>query len=1541
MQARGQARRRTLHHAHRGIGGGGEELHDARHSSGQRRTADNPLLRPEDRGGSGSRGSHSLALLPPRCDHAERPTMSVIAAIQTQRWGRRAVCCHVGGGRGCCTYDHPPVTSERSIQAVAATLMTVPRRSPRAQARREQLAHPLELGAAQFLVVDEVCEHRLGRSVEDRVANAGECAVAGALDSDGGEVAVRAPFELVAHVTLVGEGLQGRQHGGVGERFIECLAHLGDSGRAELPEDAHDGEFARGEVDVFGHGRLPEVSVVCDGSAVFRQLVCRSLPPAMGWLRSRASFGVYSVNSHCTKCSPGPACEPLRPATSPRPRPVYAELHCHSTFSLLDGASDPERLVERAARLGLAALALTDHDDLGGAVRFATAAKAAGLSGSLAPSSRSVQTMVEDVDDGRRATGGARPPAASISHLVLLAENRDGYANLSSLITRARMDHPRGTPRVSLDTLAAHTDGLYALTGCARGAVPRALRRGDRDGACDALATLLDLFGRRVSVEVWDHAIPAERELARELITLARAMDVPWVVTNDVHYARPTGRLAHDVLCALRHGETLDDMGTRLRPNGEWYLKGHAQLRRRWQEDESGLAQSLVIAERCAFRLQDLQPRLPRFALPSGVTEDEYLARLVEEGAEERWGWRRTARHDKQLEHELALIGKLGLAGYFLVVWDIVRFARREGILCQGRGSAANSAVCYCLGITAVDPIKLELLFERFLSEERTEAPDIDIDFAHRERERVLQYVYDKYGREHAAMVCEHITWRGRSAVRDAARVLGFSPQQGDALAVMADRFSAKRTAEALRTAAPADPFAPETVDVMGPANYSKGLEAREFADRVGGHMMPGTQAYARMRVEREAHRTLKTTDDRRQTADNRQQTTDDRRQTTEHGAWSDASPAAGQATASRQPPSPLASLGLDASDPRVRALADVIEGLHEAPRHRGIHVGGFVITEQPLRTIVPIEPAAMDGRTVIQWEKDDLDPVGLVKIDLLGLGMLTLLQDCIKYVRATRGVTIDLAQLDTGDQAVYDDLCRADTVGVFQVESRAQMNTLPRLKPRCFYDLVVEVALIRPGPIQGEMVHPYLRRRAGEEAVTYPHPSLEPVLKRTLGVPLFQEQGMQVAIVAAGFTPGEADVLRKAMGHKRSHERMAAICQKMIEGMKANGIPDDVAHRIYNQINAFADYGFPESHAASFALIVYASAYLRHYYAAEYLCAILNAQPMGFYSEGTLVEDAKRHGVRVLAVDVLRSGWDHQLVCAEGKIVRPKDGVVFTTVDSTTDDRRQTMDDRKPAADVHERTADRVRRTGYSNGTKPPVVRLGLRSIRGLGPDARERIGRARAGGAFTSIDDFVQRTRLDRRVLRLLAESGALDAFVREEPPERRRRVALWKVLEAQRGSGGPLALFPEVEVPVSLPAYTAPELTEADYRLTGVSLHGHPMRHLRVLLKLNDVATARALLEQGRDGEPAGMAGLVICRQRPGTAKGFVFLTLEDETGMVNVVVTPQAFERQALLISRTPLLLVRGTLQVEQRVVNIRAREFYPLEGTIEARSHDYR
>ncbi len=1151
---------------------------------------------------------------------------------------------------------------------------------------------------------------------------------------------------------------------------------------------------------------------------------------------------------------------------------AYAELHCHSCFSLLDGAGLPELLVARAVELGLTALALTDHDDLGGAVRFATAARDTGLPGLI----------------GAELTvaipGGGESDATLLTHLPLLARSRDGYANLSTLITLARRDSPRGSPSVSLEELASHASGLFALTGCPRGWVASLAARGQLEASCEAAANLLDIFGRDgLAIECWDHGLPEERETTRRLIDVAHALDVPWVVTNDVHYVRARDRIVHDVLSALRHQRPLDQMGTRLRPNGEWYLKGGAQIARRWRQAPEGLRATLAVAERCTFRLDELTPTLPAFPLPTGVSPDEYLTRLVEQGAHERWGPPGTAargtRHDTQLAHELALIHKLGLAGYFLIVWDIVRFARREGILCQGRGSAANSAVCYCLGITAVDPVKLGLLFERFLSEERSEAPDIDIDFAHRERERVLQYVYDKYGREHAAMVCEQITYRGRSAVRDAARVLGFSVAQAESLATLSDRFSATATADALR-AAPAD----------------AGESDAALAATLGTAMVRGTEAITRSRAEKEKARQVATP-----------VSSSDR--PTPKAAYEPYGSPNAQSAGTRdlaRIPTPLGETGgasiieragLDPQDRRVRALAAVVEGLHQIPRHRSIHVGGFVLTAEPLHTIVPIEPASMPGRTVIQWEKDDLDPVGLVKIDLLGLGMLTLLQDCLLYIRQGRGVTVDLATLDTTDQAVYDDLCAADTIGVFQVESRAQMNTLPRLKPRCFYDLVVEVALIRPGPIQGEMVHPYLRRKAGLEKVTYPHPSLEPILRRTLGVPLFQEQGMQVAIAAAGFTPGEADQLRRAMGHKRSRERMTEICQRMIRGMEANGIAPDVALRIYNQINAFADYGFPESHAASFALLVYASAYLKHYFAPEFTAAILNAQPMGFYAPGTIVEDARRHGVEVRAADVTRSAWDATLE------PRP--------------------------------------------GTSAPAVRLGIRSVRGLGATARAQLEQALAERPFTSVDDVVQRAGLDRRALRHLAEAGVLDGLLPHETDLRTRRAALWAVLEAARGDAGPLAPrrdMASIATAAPLPSMTPVELTEADYRMTGISLAGHPMAHIRHVLVPNGVKTARELLQQGRDGDRVATAGLVICRQRPGTAKGFVFLTLEDETGLINVVVTPKRFEQQALLISRTPLLLVRGILQVEEKVVNVRADQFRALQAAVGAefaQRHDYR
>ena len=1280
---------------------------------------------------------------------------------------------------------------------------------------------------------------------------------------------------------------------------------------------------------------------------------------------------------------------------APAQSPVYAELHCHSALSLLDGASLPETLAERAAALGYPALAITDHDEMGGVVRFATACEAVGIGGILG-AELTVRVPDEFKTYGFRST-----------HLVALAETRDGYRNIATLITHARMHADRGSPFVPWDLLTQHATGIFALTGCPRGWIPQLIAEGRDDAAWQAASKLREVFGEHLAVECWDHRLPEERVLVRRLRPLAAKLGVPWVVTNNVHYAHAEQRIVHDVLSALRHQRTLDEMGTRLRPNAEWTLKASSLILKRWRGAEEGVHASLDIAERCAFRLEQLKPSMPAFPLPLGISADEYLARLVDQGAHERWGAEYGSRQRAQLSHELRMIAKLRMAGFFLIVWDIVRFARREGILCQGRGSAANSAVCYCLGITAVDPIRMELLFERFLTEERQEAPDIDIDFAHRDRERVLQYVYDRYGREHAAMVCEQITWRGRSAVRDAARVLGFSVEQADLLSTLSDRFSAKTTAEALRVGEEgATDDATENSTDNGLTALSGQLSVRvgqlsEFdgagtsdgardAARIGQQWVSGTEATTKARVVRAEARKVAATQkssvssatpvvknprsarpkDISERDATWQQHIDlqaerkiamdaaenlgplakgsDKRQkalTTEN---SNRKPTTQQL--SPEGNSLLQKAGLDPNDVRVRVLADVVDGLHQLPRHRSIHVGGMILTEEPLGSIVPIEPASMPGRTVIQWEKDDLDPTGLVKIDLLGLGMLTVVQDCLLYIRHTRGVNIDLGQLDMSDQAVYDVMCAADTVGVFQIESRAQMNTLPRLKPRCFYDLVVEVALIRPGPIQGEMVHPYLRRRAGTEPVTYPHPSLEKVLKRTMGVPLFQEQGMQVAITAAGFTPSQADQLRRAMGHKRSHERMAAICEELIAGMARNGIPEEVGRRIYNQINAFADYGFPESHAASFALIVYATAYLRHYYAPEYCAAILNAQPMGFYSPGTLVEDAKRHGVEVRPIDLTKSSWDHTLELADGRVLVPNDGrVAWRQLQLQLQPRLSesvVSVSRSVVSHLTDNDNSNDNSTNNSNNTTPPVpvaVRLGVRLVRGIGAKARRALEEALRSGPFTSVEDAVRRVSLDKTSWRRLAEAGAFDSMFEHEPPARRRRVALWEVMASTRGPQLPLAPMRESPPPVSLPALQPIELTESDYRMTGLSLAGHPMTHLRDILAPNGVCSARQTQRDGIDGQPIAVAGLVICRQRPGTAKGFAFLTLEDETGMINIVVTPDRFERHAVLISTSPLLLIRGVLQVEQHVVNVRAKQFKALHlggGETHAKGRNY-
>ncbi|MEJ2548725.1 MAG: error-prone DNA polymerase, partial [Gemmatimonadota bacterium] len=839
-----------------------------------------------------------------------------------------------------------------------------------------------------------------------------------------------------------------------------------------------------------------------------------------------------------------------------------------------------------------------------------------------------------------------------------------------------------------------------------------------------------------------------------------------------------------------------------------------------------GLARTAEIAARCEFRISELRPRLPAFEVPGGRDSHEFLKGLVAQGASERYGDPLGKAERKQIEHELSVIRRLELEDYFLVMWDIVRFARREGILVQGRGSAANSAVCYCLGITAVDPVGLDLLFERFLSDSRHEPPDIDLDIAHQERERVLQYVYERYGRAHAAMVCESITWRGKMAVRDAARVLGYPQATSDALAAEVER--------------------------SGGADAVKRLVE-------GG----------------------------------------------------------------------LEAAGLDPGDPRTRALLRIVQGLEDLPRHRSIHVGGFVISDRPIGEIVPVERASMPDRTIIQWDKDDLELPGFIKFDLLGLGMLTMLSDALRLVRESRGVTLDLAALPPDDPAVYDMICEADTVGVFQIESRAQMNTLPRVRPRCFYDLVIEVALIRPGPIQGDMVHPYLRRRRGEEPVTYLDPRLEPLLGRTLGVPLFQEQGMKVAIVLAGFTPAQADNMRRAMGFKRSHRKMQEVERDLVAGLSANGVAPAVADKVLQYLTAFANYGFPESHSASFALLVYASAYLKRWYAPEFTCALLNAQPMGFYSPATILHDARRHGVEVRPIDLAISEWDCTL---EASTNEGRDGSLPGLYHEALN-----VVEEAGGADSPEEASGAFRQPASEGESPPPApaLRLGLRFVHGLGSRARDRLRVAREAGPFRSVEEVVVRSGLGPPELRVLAEAGAFESLWPG------RRDALWEVLRNSRGDAGPLARR-TVKTARRLPAMSEFERVLADYRTTGLSPGAHPISFLRAELDRRGILPARAL-EERSDGQWARVAGLVICRQRPGTAKGVMFITLEDETGFANFVVMPDLREKLRGVL-RAPLLLLEGIVEREGAVINVRVREAEALDlagRQIRGQSRDFR
>jgi len=1054
----------------------------------------------------------------------------------------------------------------------------------------------------------------------------------------------------------------------------------------------------------------------------------------------------------------------------------YVELRARSAFSFLEGAALPEDLVARAAALGYPALALGDRDGLYGAPRFYHAAAKAGL----------------------KAIVGAELTLEDESRLYVLVPDRERYKNLCRMITASKLRPvarrsravsngreaqgerfaAKGESRISFDDLDRFGSGLICLAGGAMSPLTHRLSRGDDPlPVCDRLRSI---FGdSNFFIDLQRHLDPGEERTNRKLADLADKARVPIVATNDVCHSGDERALL-DVLTCIRLKTTLDEAGRALWINNERHLKPAREMVSMFRDLPRAITATREIAERCDFTLKDLGYRFPDYPLPPGESLDSYLRTLTYIGARERWGPRPSDRVRRQLEHELAIIARLALAGYFLIVWDIVQFCRENRILAQGRGSAANSAVCYALGITAVDAVGMDLLFERFLSEERGEWPDIDIDLpSGDQREKAIQYLYQRYGERRAAMTANVITYRSRSAVREVGKALGFPLDQIDRLAKLAHAY-----------------------------------EFRDDKDDLVELFKGG---------------------------------------------------------------------GVDADSPRLKMLVAIVRQAQGLPRHLGQHSGGMVIAAGPLDEIVPLEPATMPGRVVIQWDKEDCADLGIIKVDLLGLGMMAVLEEALPLVREHDGVTLDLAHLPPDDPEVYAMLRRADTIGVFQVESRAQMATLPRMKPTTFYDLVVEVAIIRPGPIVGQMVNPYLERRNGRQAVTYPHPSLEPILRRTLGVPLFQEQVLRIAMTAAKLSGGEAEELRRAMGFKRSAARMQRIEQRLREGMAGNGITGAAAEEIIRSISSFALYGFPESHAASFALIAYASAYLKCHHPAAFSAAMLNCYPLGFYHPATLVKDAQRHGVTVLPIDVTRSNW----LC--------------------------TLE--------HD-----------SNGNNS--LRLGLRYLRGLREDVGRAIERERAIRQFKSIADFTARVALNKRELDALADAGAFSAFGLA------RREALWQAAAVERDPSSLMAGAEPRKTAAPLREMTPVEETHADYRTTGVTTGPHLMAHMRARLKARSVLSA-AELSEAQNGATVQVAGMVIVRQRPGTAKGFFFITLEDETGVANAIVTPDLFQRHRALLHRAPLLLVEGVIQKLDGVISIRSRRFAELRvGAELPKSHDF-
>ena len=1054
---------------------------------------------------------------------------------------------------------------------------------------------------------------------------------------------------------------------------------------------------------------------------------------------------------------------------------AYVPLWCKSNYSFLEGASHPEELIEQAHAFGLPALALTDCDGVHGVVRAHMKAQELGihlLVGAQLTVSAPPQT----------GPPFSRPAAQTLptSTCNLLATTRTGYANLCRLITTGRRRCPKGSSVVTWRELCEHAPDLIALWGGDRSLL---VRDGDPHTDTDTVAGMLrDAFGDRLYAMLPRHRRPEEvrqEACARRHAERAR---LPLVAAAEVLYHTPARRDLQDVLTCIRHGITLATAGRLTKPNAEHDLKSPDAMARLFADAPALVERTREVAERCTFSLAELRYRYPAERLPDGGSASAWLRELTLRGARERFGAGgrggggvngtgdvggapRAIR--EQIDRELALINELDYGGYFLTMREIVQFCRREGILCQGRGSAANSVVCYCLGITAVDPTRVELLFERFLSRERHEPPDIDLDIMHARREEVIQHVYRTYGRDHAALTANVIRYRGRSAVRDVGKALGVEADATDRLARLLSHHD-------------------------------------------------------------------------------------------------------------RLDPAQLALAGFDPADPIPRHLFRLVSEIQDMPRHLSIHPGGFLLGHEPVHDLVPIENGTMADRTVIQWDKQDLEDLGLFKVDLLGLGALTQLDMGFHLLERHYGRTLSLDRLPQDDPATYDQVCRSDTVGVFQIESRAQMAMLPRLRPRCYYDLVIEISIVRPGPITGGMVHPFLRRRNGEEPVVYPHPSLEPVLRKTLGVPLFQEQVMRLAMVAADYTPGEADQLRRDMGAWRQRGRIERHRERLVSRMTAKGIAPEFAERVFDQIRGFGEYGFPESHAASFALIAYGSAWLRCHYPDVFTCALLNAQPMGFYTPATIVDDAIRHGVEVRPVDVTASDWDCTLEEAG----------------AGTD------------ADVD---------AGVS-ATPRFAVRMGFRYVKGF---SRIRdfapLAQARSARPFMSMADVARRARLDEAALRRLAEAGAFAPF------EKARRAALWEARGLAATPATPLRVAPNEATPAFDPLSEF-ETIGWDYAANGHSTAGHPLAPLRDALTAQRLPAARAVAAM-RDGHEVRYAGLVICRQRPATASGVTFMTLEDETGFVNIVVWERVFERHAVLAKTASFLGVTGRVQAAEGVVHI--------------------